>query len=583
MKKTILLASLVAVASMAAGTEGTVKGFYEGEHTIVNKDNHSFAVKKIGVETEVKVKDTGLSFGGTFQGKDIKIPLEKHTGDTFFNNSKIFVKYELPQMKGIDSYVKATLNPKVEREEKDEKLSFKAGNVELEGDISYNVKKDVKVGLNSKTTFPFKKTVKGLIKDENVNYKEDLLNYGANVESTHKVYVEAFKTTDENKRENEKYKDLKAHVAVTHTYAQSEKDQADKAKAKDVNKSFKSVELHAEGVVAPMKNLEIKPEVNFVAQVNGELNAKDRILGDADLLGGMGGFIGDVTLAKLYNSDYKIEYEKYSDNTNKESKKISEILSKVNDENTDKKEKEYLENVLMNHEKATKESVTKEFDFGKLPSGRYLTSASVNFKYTGLKDTEINVKPFINHINFEASKDLSHNLLYYGVKADVKNTGLVKNLTLTGKATLSGVSMLESYKVGSETKSSANHIGLFNFGVGAKYDYKVTDKFTVSPEANISTNIYTINALTKKGANNEKDEYTRITSADLTLAPKVSAEYKPMDKLTVKGSVEVPVNFGPKLVYVKKTVDKKEINTKEYKFGFTSASVKTSLNVEYKW
>lgn len=46
MKKTILLASLVAVASMASGTEGTVKGFYEGEHTIVNKDNHSFAVKK---------------------------------------------------------------------------------------------------------------------------------------------------------------------------------------------------------------------------------------------------------------------------------------------------------------------------------------------------------------------------------------------------------------------------------------------------------------------------------------------------------------------------------------------------------
>lgn len=57
-------------------------------------------------------------------------------------------------MKKVNSYVKATINPKVKRNDKDE-LSFKAGNIELEYDVSYKVVENAKVGLNFKTVFPF--------------------------------------------------------------------------------------------------------------------------------------------------------------------------------------------------------------------------------------------------------------------------------------------------------------------------------------------------------------------------------------------------------------------------------------------
>lgn len=40
---------------------------------------------------------------------------EKYLSDTFFNNSNIFIKYDLPEMKNINSYLKASINPKVKK------------------------------------------------------------------------------------------------------------------------------------------------------------------------------------------------------------------------------------------------------------------------------------------------------------------------------------------------------------------------------------------------------------------------------------------------------------------------------------
>ena len=140
MKKTILLASLVATAAMAAGTKGTVKGFFESEgkfettkvvsedqKSIETKTDKSYKVGKVGVETEVKVKDTGLSFGGTFQAKDLA--LGNVYRSNYLNNSSVFVKYELPEIKGVNSYVKATVSPKFETVLKKDEIVNK-GNAE---------------------------------------------------------------------------------------------------------------------------------------------------------------------------------------------------------------------------------------------------------------------------------------------------------------------------------------------------------------------------------------------------------------------------------------------------------------------
>lgn len=163
-------------------------------------------------------------------------------------------------------------------------LSFKAGNVELEGDISHKGD-NVTIGLNSKTKFNFDKKVKGYITLSNDSYTKALLNYGANVESTHKIYVEAKKLAN--------FKDVKGHFGVTHSYSQNEYIHTDpnepdngslqKSDSKLVNKSLKSVELKSEGVYVT-EQFEIKPEFNFKYQFDGKLNTKGYIIGNIDLL-----------------------------------------------------------------------------------------------------------------------------------------------------------------------------------------------------------------------------------------------------------------------------------------------------------
>lgn len=126
MKKTYILTSLIAIVAFAT-TTGTFE-FFSQTSKKIKKD---FKVNEIGLKSEVKVKDTGLTVGSTFKGKNIVLPLnmykgkveqkngekegEKYLSDTFFNNSNIFIKYDLPEMKNINSYLKASINPKVKK------------------------------------------------------------------------------------------------------------------------------------------------------------------------------------------------------------------------------------------------------------------------------------------------------------------------------------------------------------------------------------------------------------------------------------------------------------------------------------
>ena len=130
-------------------------------------------------------------------------------------------------------------------------------------------------------------------------------------------------------------------------------------------------------------------------------------------------------------------------------------------------------------------------------------------------------------------------------------------LTLTGKSLLAG----EHYREFDGTKAtdsqlSKTNTGVFVFDANAKYDYSVTDKFTVSPEANANLEL-----LVSKPADK------LVTVPSLTLTPKVSAEYKPTDTLTLKGSVEAPIKFG----------------VAGDKFEYLQTQLKTSLNLKYEW
>ena len=445
MKKTLLLTSLVASMVAIAGTTGSVEAYNENEATFEKDQPAKFVAKKLGVKTEVKVNGTGFSFGGDFKAEDLELGAAT-TRDKLLNHSSVWAKYELPEIKGVKSYVKATVEPKFAN---GDNYSF-GGSAELEGQASYKYN-ELTFGLNSKTSFPFVKT-------SNVNYGED-------VKSTHKVFVETEKDKDVFVKG---LKDVKANVEIKHNYTKKAN-----AKAEDI-----------------------------VHYVSGEVSAKYNAVKDLELE-------GKVAFKKNIKTGENIE--KY------------EVLG------------------------------TELF---KKSKANYIHSYELKGTYTGVKHLTLSAKPFVAHVNVSktAATSREDNVLY-GVELGAEYKMLNDKLTLTGKSLLAG----KQYRIGQASQVLKTNSGVFVFDANAKYDYSVTDKFTVSPEANANLEL-----------NVSKDTSVPaklVTKPTLTLTPKVSAEYKPTDTLTLKGSVEVPVKF-------------EETNNK---FGYKQTQVKTSLNLKYEW
>lgn len=451
MKKTILLASLIAVASMAAGTTGYVEGYNENEATF-KKASQEFKVKKIGAKTEVKVKDSGLSFGGELRLDEFKIPMDIANYDLkLHGDTKIFVKYELPEIHKVNSYVKATLNVKP--------------SIVLEGDVSYKLN-DLTVGVNTKSELPFVKATEDDLKKRN-NKKGTDLNientYGANVVSTHKLYV---------KGNYDVVKDIKAEVEVQHDYAI--------AKANKETDALKYVSTKFEAAYKEIKGLELKAAINHKSQFNGLKMTYKSIMRDEDA--------------------------------------EAEVDSKVD-------------------------------------GNRYVHSYEFDAKYTGVKDLELNGKLFVQHLHNPGKTKQQDNAISYGTILGVKYTG-VKNLTLSGKGVFAGYTDMKDQA----NHTDSTHQAYIKLHAGAKYDYKVTDKFTVSPEFNATAVLDNLKGNTANGV-------VKAKTTDLVLEPKVSMEYKPVESLVIKGNVAVPVKFG------------QDSN----KFNYTQTSLKTSLNVKYTW
>ncbi|WP_392445783.1 hypothetical protein ACF3OF_02170 [Sneathia vaginalis] len=180
--------------------------------------------------------------------------------------------------------------------------------------------------------------------------------------------------------------------------------------------------------------------------------------------------------------------------------------------------------------------------------GAYNYSDTYDFKaiYTGVEGLKLTVNPFLGHYNLFETSVLRSDIVTYGVNLEAEYKMLNEKLTLTGKSKLQGASLLLN------GEGMANH-GKFDFDVNTKYKYDVNEKFNVTPEAIAHLTLNTLQGV--------------LVGTELTLTPKVSAEYKPTDTLTLTGSVETPVKF--------KTVGKE--------FKYTDTQIKTSLNLKYEW
>ena len=535
MKKTILLANLITVVALAS-TTGTIESYNENEATFVKGAKTTFVAKKTGVKTEVKVEGTGFSFGGDFVTKDLE--LGKVTKANFLNHSNVWAKYELPELtKGLNIYVKGTISPKFAgvytytkllssdkvasevdeiagNENNTEKAKallveaaknqgfdftaklIKESNVKI--DALKNLLVEAKKSKISKKNDKIKKenlTPKLLDKgsaelEGQLSYKYDTLTFGFNSKTNFPLSNKSYCTTSEANKVTHHISDVEDYGALV------------KSTHKIFVESEKDKDVFVKGLKDVKANLEIKH--NYAKKVTKAGERVDYVKGNVELaydgikdlrIDGKADFTVNVNGANEYKDftfgDYKLE-----------------------------------------------DFVIGDIIFG-IPVD-FVHSYNAKLTYTGVKNLKLSVAPFVNHMRVSPYDEV-----VYGTSLKAEYKMLNDKLTLTGKSLLSG------YSVFSNNENSYNN-GIILFNANVKYDYNVSDKFTVSPEADAKFDTY----ITGDG-----------TEFHLVLTPKVAIEYKPTDSLTLKGSVAAPIKFyeynGP--------------------FSYQETQLKTSLNLKYEW
>uniref|UniRef100_UPI00288AF814 hypothetical protein n=1 Tax=Sneathia vaginalis TaxID=187101 RepID=UPI00288AF814 len=223
-----LVASMVAMA----GTTGSVEGYSENKTTYKKGSDFLTGLKTtestFGVKTEVKVKDSGFSFGADLKAKELKL-FNTVTAETILGNvkgnSNVWAKYELPELKGVKSYVKATYETK--------------GTLKGEADASYKVLENITAGVNSETSVDLTKALEA-----------------KNITSTHKVYV---------KGDYSVVKGIEGELGFIHNYTEP-------------STSVQSVFLNAKASYDVMKDLKLTGKVNFKHKINATEVEEDSLL-----------------------------------------------------------------------------------------------------------------------------------------------------------------------------------------------------------------------------------------------------------------------------------------------------------------
>ncbi|WP_288862757.1 hypothetical protein [uncultured Sneathia sp.] len=536
MKKTILLANLITVVALAS-TTGTIEAYNENEATFVKDAKPTFIAKKTGIKTEVKVKETGFSFGGDFKVEDLK--LGKVTKANFLNHSNVWAKYELPELtKGLNIYVKASVSPKFENQLSYKKIPTAESLNVVESEVNELVKgmevqeakeklakeaekqgltfvaksirsstakstdslkallvtaKKTKIQQNIDAAIKRNKTPKYIDKgsaelEGQVSYKYDALTFGFNSKTNFPLSNNTY-----NYAENS----LVPSYSVTDDYG---------ALVKSTHKIFveseKDKDVFVEGLKDVKASLEIKH--NYAKKVT---KARDRV----DYVK------GNVELAYDNIKDLRIDGK-------------ADFTANVNGAN------EYKDFTFGDYK--LEDFVIGDIIFG-IPVD-FVHSYNAKLTYTGVKNLKLSVAPFVSHMKVNNYDDV-----VYGTSLKAEYKMLNDKLTLTGKSLLSG------YSAFSNNENLYNN-GIILFNTNVKYDYNVSDKFTVSPEADAKLDLLI------------RDQQAEPL---LTLTPKVAVEYKPIDSLTLKGSVAAPIKFyehsGP--------------------FSYQETQLKTSLSLKYEW
>jgi hypothetical protein len=195
MKKSLLLTALIASVASLAATTGTVELEVKNEMK-AEKVNEVLTENKTSakLKSEVKVANSGFSFGTELGLKELTLfKLGKKDSTQFEgfktlkeknDGSKVWAKYELPELKGFHSSVKAEYNI--------------PNKIKAELDANYEIKNKATLGYNTTSELELGKQFEG-----------------KNITSTQKVYLNVT---------NPKFVDSKLEAEVKHDWQFEKKD-----------------------------------------------------------------------------------------------------------------------------------------------------------------------------------------------------------------------------------------------------------------------------------------------------------------------------------------------------------------------
>lgn len=158
MKKSLLLTALIASVASLAATTGTVELEVKNEMK-AEKVNEVLTENKTSakLKSEVKVANSGFSFGTELGLKELRLFKLGKQDPTQFNGfatlasqndgSKVWAKYEFPELKGFHSSVKAEYNI--------------PNKIKAELDANYEIKNKATLGYNTTSELELGKKVEG--------------------------------------------------------------------------------------------------------------------------------------------------------------------------------------------------------------------------------------------------------------------------------------------------------------------------------------------------------------------------------------------------------------------------------------
>lgn len=493
MKKSLLLTALIASVASLAATTGTVELEVKNEMK-AEKVNEVLTENKTSakLKSEVKVANSGFSFGTELGLKELtlfELGAKKATKFEGFktlkeknDGSKVWAKYELPELKGFHSSVKAEYNI--------------PNKIKAELDANYEIKNKATLGYNTTSELELGKQFEG-----------------KNITSTQKVYLNVT---------NPKFVDSKLEAEVKHDW-QFEKKDGKKLPYYEPEffKSVKDIRGEAALNYKVLDNLVLGGEayikyINFI-DTEGEGKYRNFLTGEKEEKFTKGQkHVGTDAAA------FNLTYEK--DKLKLENKVFLQNIFEIKDYETGKEIKRDNFGII------TADAANNGKDFETLLTFNYGTNVKVT--YTGVDKLTLTADTTLGgtskNIDFKTTLTTKDNKIERKVE---KN-----NSDKDGKTNETNHTLHAGYvKVALGAKYDYELIDAVT--LTPELNVKVTATDLKSPLAKKRSQ----NKFETNGVDNANYNFV-----SLEITPKLSVAYKPISKFTVSANAELPITLDNK-------------------------------------